>query len=291
MYEFRTATDRIWHLREMIRDRVLRIDAERALIMTDAYKKYENVVPIIKRPLALFALCSKMTILIEDFELIIGNKSPYFFGSPQYPEWDAADWFLNPKTNGEWTIREDGLYHNPDSEELRMSISPEDYQALMSIRDYWKNRTVGTVADAWQPDEFEELKRLNVSSYVDGGMGLTCLSAGHHVAGYDKIINTGYAAIRKQAQDWIDEHRGNLMGEDVEKYMFYKSAVIVCDAAILLIKRYAQVCGEKAESCTDEKRKAELMKMADSLLWISENPARNFWRLFRGSCCIRFSLQ
>ncbi len=283
MYEFKPATDRIWHLRELIRDRVLRCDAERALIMTDAYKKYENVVPIIKRPLALYELCEKMTVLVEDFELIIGNKSPYFFGSPQYPEWGDSDWFLTPIKKGEWTIKEDGLYHNPDSEELRMCISPEDYEALQSIREYWKNRTIGTVADAWQPDGFDELKRLNVSSYADGGMGLTILSAGHHVAGYDKIINTGYAAIRKQAQDWIDAHRGNLMGEDMEKYMFYKSAVIACDAAILLIRRYAQACREKADSCTDETRKAELQKMAESLLWLSENPARNFWEAVQGT--------
>ncbi len=34
MYEFRQATERIKELRELIRDRVLRIDAERAMIWT-----------------------------------------------------------------------------------------------------------------------------------------------------------------------------------------------------------------------------------------------------------------
>jgi hypothetical protein len=28
------------------------------------------------------------------------------------------------------------------------------------------------------------------------------------------------------------------MGEDVDKYMFYKAAVIACDAATALIRRY-----------------------------------------------------
>ena len=105
MYKFRPVTDRIRHMRELIRDRVLRIDAERALIITEAYKKYENVVPIIKKPLALYELCSKMTLLVEDFEIIIGNKSPYYFGSPQYPEWGRYDWFLEPIKTGNGSLR------------------------------------------------------------------------------------------------------------------------------------------------------------------------------------------
>jgi hypothetical protein len=54
MYEFRSATDRIKHMRELIRDRVIRSDAERALITTESCKRNENVVPIIKRPLATY---------------------------------------------------------------------------------------------------------------------------------------------------------------------------------------------------------------------------------------------
>ncbi|NLB29834.1 MAG: hypothetical protein GX823_06415 [Clostridiales bacterium] len=282
MYQFRTATDRITHMRELIRDRVLRCDSERALIITEAYKKHENVVPIIKRPLALKELCEKMTLLIEDFELIIGNKSPYYFGSPQYPEWGVSDWFLGPVKAGEWTVRDDGLYHNPDDEEIRLCVSPEDVEKLSSIKEYWDSRKVGTVADAWQPDGFEELKSLNVSSYVDGGMGMAILSTGHLIAGYDRIINTGYGDIRKQAQDWIDGHYGNLMGEDVDKFMFYKSAVIACDAASALARRYAQLAAEKAAGCTDEARKKELLMMADGMEWLSENPARSFWEAVQG---------
>ncbi|NLT12840.1 MAG: hypothetical protein GXY05_00710 [Clostridiales bacterium] len=281
MYEFKPATKRIWKLRELIRDRVLRIDSERAVIWTEASQKYENVVPIIKRPLMLYELCKKMTILFEDFEIIIGNKSPYFFGSPQYPEWMGQGWFLEPVRNGEWTLK-DGMYYNPEGEQVRLSISREDYEALDAIQQYWKTRRITSVADAWQPDGFDELKRLNVSSYADGGMGMTVLSPGHLIAGYDKIIKTGYAAIRKEAQGWLDAHRGNLMGEDMDKSMFYKSVVIVCDAAIMLVKRYAQACLDKAAACADAVRKAELVKMGDSLMWISENPARSFWEAVQG---------
>ena len=50
MYQFKPATERIQQQRELIRDRVVRYDAERGRIMTEAYQKYEHVIPIIKRP-------------------------------------------------------------------------------------------------------------------------------------------------------------------------------------------------------------------------------------------------
>ena len=39
MYEFRPISDRMQHLRQRIRDRVIQTDAERAVITTECYKK------------------------------------------------------------------------------------------------------------------------------------------------------------------------------------------------------------------------------------------------------------
>ncbi|MCD7793082.1 MAG: hypothetical protein LUG92_06700, partial [Oscillospiraceae bacterium] len=277
MYQFTTATDRIWKMREIIRDRVIRNDAERMIIITDAYQKYDGMPPIIKRPMALLELCKRISVLIEDWELIVGARGPHYFSSPQYPEWNMSDWVVEPVISGDWTLREDGLYHNPDTEVIRHTISPEDYEAIMERRDFWTKRRVGTMPDSWQPEYYEELKRLNVSSYAEGGLGLIALPAGHLIAGYDHIVQTGYKAIRDQAQTWMDEHYGNLMGEEVQKYLFYKSVVLTCDAATTLIQRYAALAAEQAAGCADPKRKAELEMMADGLMHISEYPARTFW--------------
>jgi formate C-acetyltransferase len=43
-----------------------------------------------------------------------------------------------------------------------------------------------------------------------------------------------------------------------------------------LSKRYAAACREKAETAAPERR-AELLRMAESLDWIMENPARTYW--------------
>ena len=284
MYQFKPATDRIWKMRERIRDRVIRCDADRAVIITEASKKYENIAPIIKRPLMFKEIAEKITTFVDDDELIVGGRGPHFFSSPAYPEWGAmSDWISDAVRSGSWTIREDGLYHNPDNEEIKISISEEDCAALEEIYPYWENRKVGTVADAWQPDGYEELIRLEVSEYGDrSGMGLIGLSAGHLIAGYPKILKKGYKALWQEATDWLEAHHGNLMGDDVNKYMFYKSAQISCESAMIFVKRYADAVAEKAAACTEPKRKAELEMMADGLLNLSENPARSFWEACQG---------
>ena len=276
MYKFRPATDRIQLMHQLIRNRVIRTDAERALIVTLSNKRNEHVVPIIKRARAAYDICSQMTIRVEDFEIIVGNKAKHFLGSCVTPEWSGEGWIPAMVEDGTWSLQDDGLYHNPDSEELNLSISPEDVDALLSIRDYWKGRTISATADAWQPDGYDELCRLNVCTNLPGTPLMT-MTAGHLTPGFHKIIHAGYAAIREQAKYWLDTHRNNLMGEDIHKCLFYEAAVIVCDAASVLVRRYGQACIEKAAACEDETRKSELMKMGDGLMWISENPARTFW--------------
>ena len=283
MYSFQPVTDRIWRMRERIRDRVIRCDSDRAIIITEASKKYENVVPIIKRPLMFKEIAEKLTTYVDDDELIVGGKGPYLFAGASYPEWGFQDWVVDAVRSGQWKKRDDGLYHNPDSDEVRLCISEEDCAAFESIRDYWENRKVGTVAQAWQPDGYDELIRLSVSQYGErSGMGLIGLSAGHLIAGYPKILKLGYKALLQEANDWLEAHRGNMMGDDVNKYMFYKSAQISCQSAMIFIRRYGDAVAEKAAACKDSRRKAELEFMADGLYNLSENPARNFWEACQG---------
>lgn len=88
----------------------------------------------------------------------------------------------------------------------------------------------------------------------------------------------GFGAIKKQCEEHMAAMRGKVFGADAAKYNFYRTTAIVCDAAILLSKRYAEECRRQAEAkAADDPRKAELLKMADSLDWIMENPARNTW--------------
>jgi pyruvate formate-lyase/glycerol dehydratase family glycyl radical enzyme len=282
MYEFRPATDRIKQTRQLVRDRIIQVDTERAMNLTESYKKNAKVPPIIKLPLATYDVCSKMTCRIEDFEIIVGNTGKNFLGSGIWPDWDAS-WIWKELEEGKlWKPEDDGLYHRRDSSTVHLTMSKQAIDEFMSIRDFWKDNCVTSNTDSWSPDGFEDIADLGVTCY-HSNMERANIASGHLVAGYEKIINVGYGAIRKQAQDWIDAHKGNLMGEDLNKFMFYKSAAIICDAATCMIKRYSQACLDKAAGYRDTARQAELKKMADGLMWISENPARTFWEACQGT--------
>jgi pyruvate formate-lyase/glycerol dehydratase family glycyl radical enzyme len=276
----RPVTERIKLMRQVVRDRVIDIDMERAMNLTVAYKKYAKVPPIIKLPLATYEICSKMTCRIEDFDIIVGNIGRNFLGCGMWPDWDAS-WLWKELEEGKlWHLQADGKYHRTDTSTMHLTMSKEAVADFMSMRDFWKENSVTSNTDAWSPDGYDEVAGLGV---MYSNWERANIASGHLVAGYEKIINLGYGAIRKQAQDWIEAHKGNLMGEDMNKFMFYKSAVIVCDAAICMIKRYSQACLDRVAECRDEARKAELLKMGRGLMWISENPARNFWEACQGT--------
>ncbi|MBN1188433.1 MAG: hypothetical protein JXA46_01660 [Dehalococcoidales bacterium] len=282
MYEFRPVTDRIKLMRQLVRDRVMRIDMERALNLTESYKRHSRVPPAIKMPLATYDICSKMTCRVEDFEIIVGNTGKHFLGCGIWPDWDAS-WLWKELEEGKlWHLQDDGLFHRTDPSSMHLTMSKKAVDEFMSIRDFWRDNSVTSFTDSWSPDGFDEVADLGVMSYFHG-MERANISSGHLVAGYEKILNTGYGAIRRQAQDWIDAHKGNLMGEDLNRYMFYKSAVIACDAAACMIRRYAQACFKKAEKCRDENRRTELHKMGEGLTWISEKPARSFREACQGT--------
>ena len=182
MYQFKPISERMQLMHQKVRDRVIQMDAERAMITTKVLKENENLLPVLRRPLVLKTICEEMTIRVEDWEMIVGNTSKNFCGDGNEPDWDGIGWIPNAIRSGAFTMREDGLYHNGESELLQMSMAPEDYEQLLSIEDYWKGRTYNDIANAWQPAGYDELCRMQVSATVKGAP-LMQLPSGHLTPG------------------------------------------------------------------------------------------------------------
>jgi formate C-acetyltransferase len=255
------------------------LDAERARIVTEFYKKNGCITPVILRAAAAYEVCEKKTVRVEDFEIIAGNCAREYAGASFYPEWGDGNlyWVCAAVDSGKWKLGDDGLYRTPPGEEMKLAISKEDVDELREIAGYWTGDKIICAAEkAWQPECYAELYDLDVTNYNKRGVPIGSIPYGHIVPGHDKILTAGYSAIRRQAQAWIDEHKNRLMGEDVTKYMFYRAAVLSADAGSLLCRRYAEECTRKAAAEKDIKRKAELEMMAGGLMHISENPARTY---------------
>ena len=68
-----------------------RVYAERALLVTRAYRENEDAIPVLRKARAMEKIFRESTILVKDDELIVGCKTPTAFGSPRYPEINV-DW-------------------------------------------------------------------------------------------------------------------------------------------------------------------------------------------------------
>jgi formate C-acetyltransferase len=120
-----------------------------------------------------------------------------------------------------------------------------------------------------------------LNALANTGVGIDPFSngtvpSGHYNANYRKAVEKGFGAIKKEALDRIEEIQGEKGSDDPDQLSFYRAIVISCDSAILYSKRYAEECRKQAEGIVDTNRREELLKMADSLGWIMENPARTY---------------
>ena len=279
MYTFKPYTERVARLRDAVRDRLMVADAEKARLQLEAKKKYIKYPPMLQKPYISLYVLERMPINIHEDE--------YFFGGLGNRGWGGANtggagtMWLSADIENTWPILEDGLHHAPDDDPFyshqKMAISPADLKELRAIAKERMEIEGGFDAPDWLPDGVQELFVLQANPSGKIGGWPIYLPPGHLTPGYQNILKQGYRVIRKRAQDWLDAHEGNIMGDDIGKYMFYKAATVACDGAITLTRRYAQLSRELAEKATDPAKKAEYASRAESLDWIATETPRTFW--------------
>lgn len=57
------------------------------MIVTAFYRQHENLAPVLRIPMVLKEICEKMTVRVEDGELLVANRSRYFEGAVNQVEW------------------------------------------------------------------------------------------------------------------------------------------------------------------------------------------------------------
>ena len=267
MFKLSEITPRVARLREKYRSEGLSIDAERSRIVTETYRTCRHDPAILLRAKCMYNLCAQMTILVWDDELLVGNTGTHYKAVPIAPEYNDLDWLV-PE------LRDGSFFTRNKVEEEGMYIEPQDAEAFLELYDsFWKDNGLSQWVDAAMPEQFQTLAEANAIPFFKKGNG-GC-PVGHFNADFAKVLNVGFGAIREEAQARLDALEGRLYGDSARTYTFYHAIRIICDAAILLPKRYAQKCRELAETA-EPARRAELLKMADSLDWILEKPCRTF---------------
>ena len=235
MYTFKPKTDRIERMRAAVRDRVMIADADMSYIKFDAQQKYKNYPPMLQKPSESLYVIQNMPINMHPEEYFVGDMGSKSWGAASGAMWTMMD------IEHTWPMGEDGLYHAPDDDPLyshqKLAISPEELARFRELNKKRMSMSSGIFPEEWLPNGAREFFALQASDYGKIGGFPVMLPPGHLTPGFQTILKRGYADIRKQAQDWLDAHEGNVQGNDMGKFIFYTAATIACDGAITLTKR------------------------------------------------------
>jgi pyruvate-formate lyase len=279
MFQFAPVSDRIRRIREkkdvFTGGRYMTLNAERTKIYTDYCREHDNEFPLLRRAGALYAWCATKTANVFDDDIFVGTPGPDAQSLSPYVEW-SCDWIPGVVDDTDENFKK--AWQTADS--IRMT--DEQREIFRDAYAYWKDKTLSKLVEGALTDDFWD-EAFGNGSILNGivmyrqKMSLVSgMPQGHYVANFDKVVNAGFGAVKKEALEKIAAQKGKLFGDKAKSHLFYHAVVRVCDGAMLLSKRYAAACRQKAEAASGDRR-AELLKMADSLEWIMENPARTYW--------------
>lgn len=270
---FGELTARMRAFREEMLDERPYIDAERAVLATEAYRENQNQPNVMKRALMLEKILDNMTIYIEDKTLVVGNQATKNRNAPIFPEYTM-----------EFVIDELDTFEKRDGDVFY--ITDETKSQLREIAPFWENNNLRARGEALLPEE--------VSVYMETGVfGMEGkLNAGdaHLAVNYARLLSDGLAGYERRARE--AKAALDLTDPDsVDKYVFYKAVLVVIAAVRRFAGRYAELAAELADAERDPARAAELRAISETCSRVPYEPARSFREAVQSVWFVQLILQ
>lgn len=263
----RNGRERVFKILERIQFTVPHVDIERALYFTRSMRETEGELLTLRWAKALKNVAENITVYITPDQLLAGRVGQLGRYGILYPEIDG-DFYIEV------------MKDLPNRAKSPFQISDADMKTLVEeIAPYWEGKTYHEHLNKALPQELRTVtyddKRGLKSKFVVSETS-SYRSALQWVPDYEKVITRGFIDIQNEAKEKL----ANLdltNGTDIwEKKPFLEAMVIVCDAIMIWAKRHVELAKKLAAEEKDEKRKAELLKIAEICERVPAYPARNF---------------
>ncbi|SHF16356.1 formate C-acetyltransferase [Desulfofundulus australicus DSM 11792] len=255
----RPLNERMARLREESVKARVTISGERARLITEFYKSgvaAGKSIPV-QRALAFKYLMERVSLPVEDGQLIVGLRGTGPQEVPTYPEICT---------------------HSMDDLEILDSRENMPYKVDDSTRKlyaeeiipYWKGRTVREAVFASLPPEWLDAYEAGIwTEFMEQ-------RAPGHTAGGDRIFRRGVLDIKEE----IRRKMAALKAEDPaykEKLEELKAMDIAADAILIYAGRYAEKLEQMAAAEEDPGRKEELQEMARICRKVPARAPETFW--------------
>ncbi len=251
---------RIKKLREQSINAVPQISPERAVLLTEFYKRDASATesPAVLRALAFKYILENKTICINDGELIVGERGPAPKAVPTYPELTTH------------SIKDLEILNS--REKIPFKVSSDTKKTYKDvIIPFWKGRTV-------REKIFKEMSKDWKTAFSAGVFTefMEQRAPGHTVLD-DKIYSKGLLDFKVDIKKSIGSLDFLNDPEAYNKREELRAMGIVADALIIFALRHAEKAAELAKKEKDPQRKKELKLISDICLHIPANAPRNFW--------------
>lgn len=255
---FGKLTPRMEAFREEVLDEKPYVEAERALLCTQAYQENLAQPPVMRRARMLEKILDNMTIYIEDKTLICGNQACKNYDAPVFPEYTLG-----------FVLDELDTFEKRDGDVFY--ITEETKEQLRSIAPFWKGRTLREKGGALLPHEVD----VFMETGVFGMEGKLNAGDAHLAINHARLLREGLRGYEERAQ--AAQAALDLADPDaIDKNVFYEAVHVVVAAVRRFAARYAGLARQQAETCDDPARRAELELMAATCDRVPWEPAASF---------------
>ncbi len=254
------STERVRRLRARLLDTTPSLCAERGLLITEAYQKYQADPPVLRRAKALAHILANMTITIAPDEIIVGNQASAPRAAPLFPEY-LVD-FLADEIDDFPRRRADVFEVSP---EVRASI-------LQDIVPAWRGKTLNDRVMAIMPEDVAAAQKAGVIS----GRGNITSGDGHIIMDIERVLAVGLEGVIAEAEAAL-ANLSPYEAAEFKKRPFLQGAIIALRAAIDFARRFAAEAERQAgqPSLTPERR-LELQTIAATCRRVPAQPPRTF---------------
>lgn len=270
---FGTLTKRMTDFREEVLDEKPYIDAERAILATEAYKENLNQPRVMVRAKMLEKILNHMSIYIEDKSLLAGNQATKNRNAPIFPEYTM-----------EFVINELDQFEKRDGDVFY--ITEKTKEQLREIAPFWENNNLRARGEALLPEEV----RVFMETGVFGMEGKLNAGDAHLAVNYERILKDGLKGYEKR----VKECKASLDLTDpdsIDKYCFYNAVLIVLKAVHNFANRYRVLAKDLAEKEMNQKRKIELLEISRICSKVPYEPAETFQEAVQSVWFIQLILQ
>lgn len=251
--------ERIVKLRDESVNAEVKVSAERARLVTEFYKSgvaKGKSIPI-QRALMFKYLMERVSIPVEDGQLIVGIRGTGPKEVPTYPEI-----CVHTINDLETLTSRKNMPYKVDKE------TRELYE--LEIIPFWKGASMRDIIFEHLPKEWKDAYEAGIwTEFMEQ-------RAPGHTAGGDRIFKMGVLDIKKEIRDKIEEMNTN-DPEYFEKLEELKAMEIMADAIVRYAERYAEKLEKMAAEEENEQRREELRQMAEICRWVPAHPPRTFW--------------